>query len=123
MNGIIWVALGGAIGAAARYGTDAAAQRLLGGAPHWGTLVCNVLGSFLLGAVTGWAAGGAEGAMRGVLWVGFLGGFTTFSTASVEVVRLVRARRPAAAVGLALAMLALSLGAAVLGLAVGSWLG
>ena len=46
-----------------------------------------------------------------------------FDVNVLSAVRLVRAHRPAAAVGLALAMLALSLGAAVLGLAVGSWMG
>ena len=117
------VAAAGGLGAAARFMLDGALTVRLPRTLPTATLAINVLGSFLLGAVTGWAAGGAEGAMRGVLGVGFLGGFTTFSTASVEVVRLVRARRPAAAVGLALAMLALSLGAAVLGLAVGSWMG
>ena len=117
------VAAAGGLGAAARFMLDGALTVRLPRTLPTATLAINVLGSFLLGAVTGWAAGGAEGAVRGVLGVGFLGGFTTFSTASVEVVRLVRARRPAAAVGLALAMLALSLGAAVLGLAVGSWMG
>lgn len=113
------VAAAGGLGAAARFMLDGALTARLPRTLPTATLVVNVLGSFLLGAVTGWAAAGAVG----VLGVGFLGGFTTFSTASVEVVRLVRARRPVAAVGLALAMLALSLGAAVLGLAVGSWMG
>lgn len=114
------VAAAGGLGAAARFMLDGALTARLPRTLPTATLVVNVLGSFLLGAVTGWAAAGA---VRGVLGVGFLGGFTTFSTASVEVVRLMRARRPAAAAGLALAMLMLSLGAAVLGLAVGSWMG
>lgn len=117
------VAAAGGLGAAARFMLDGALTVRLPRTLPTATLVINVLGSFLLGAVTGWAAGGEAGAVRGVLGVGFLGGFTTFSTASVEAVRLVRAHRPAAAVGLALAMLVLSLGAAVLGLAVGSWSG
>ena len=54
-----------------------------------------------------------------VLGTGFLGGFTTFSTACVEVVRLVRAGRRRAAAGLALVMLGVSAAAAALGLTVG----
>ena len=54
-----------------------------------------------------------------VAGVGFLGGFTTFSTASVELVRLVRAERPRAAAVLAATMIGVSIAMAILGLTVG----
>ena len=61
--------------------------------------------------------------VRAVAGVGFLGGFTTFSTASVELVRLVRADRPWAALFLATAMVGVSVGAALVGLLVGGAVG
>jgi len=82
----------------------------------WATLSVNVLGSLAMGLVAGWLArsGGSE-TMRLLLAVGVLGGFTTFSAFSLEVVSLIERGEP----GLALTYLALSLGAGLLGL----WLG
>ena len=117
----VWVAVAGGLGAAARFMLDGALTARLSRSLPTATLVINLLGSFLLGLVTGGIDDGA--ALRAALGVGFLGGFTTFSTASVELVRLVRAERPAAAAALALTMLGLGVAAAVLGLAVGGWLG
>lgn len=123
----LWVALAGGLGAGARYVLDGLlTARRRGSGPAslpTATLTINVLGSFLLGVVTGWAGRGAASevteTVRAVAGVGFLGGFTTFSTASVELVRLVRAERPWGAVVLAVTMLALALAAAALGLALG----
>ncbi len=119
----LWVALAGGLGAGARFVADglltARSRRTLPVA----TLTINVLGSFLLGVIVGWVNNGGPEAVRAVAGVGFLGGFTTFSTASVELVRLVRADRPRAAVALAVAMVVLSVGAAVLGLALGGLAG
>lgn len=119
----LWVALAGGLGAGARFVLDglltAHGRRSLPTA----TLTINVLGSFLLGVVVGWAAHGGLELVRSVAGVGFLGGFTTFSTASVELVRLVRAERPLAAAGLALAMVGLSIAAGVLGLTLGRLVG
>ena len=117
------VALAGGLGAGARYVVDT----LITGHFHTrlpvATLTINVIGSFLLGALTGWA-GAVHPDVRHVLGVGFLGGFTTFSTASVELVRLVRADRAKAAIALALAMVVTSLLAAASGLALGAaWAG
>ncbi len=123
----LWVALAGGLGAGARFVLDglltARTRRALPTLPT-ATLTINVLGSFLLGVVAGWAGRGVAGlevaqTVSAVAGVGFLGGFTTFSTASVELVRLVRAERPWAAVVLAMTMLALALAAAALGLALG----
>ena len=115
----LWVALAGGVGAGVRFVLDG----LLTGrgirALPTATLIINVLGSFLLGVVTGWAGQHGQAIVGGVLGVGFLGGFTTFSTASVELVRLLRAERPWAAAALAVAMVAASVTMAVLGLFLG----
>ncbi len=114
----LWIALAGGTGAAARFVTDGELSgRLRPGLPV-ATLAINVTGSLLLGVVTGWAMAGGSPDVRAVLGTGFLGGFTTFSTASVELVRTVRAERPLAAVALGTAMLVLSLLAALLGLVI-----
>ena len=82
----LFVALGGAIGAWLRF----AAGRLAGSAAFpWATLGVNILGSFAMGLLAAWLAraGGSESA-RLLLGVGVLGGFTTFSAFSLEVVSL-----------------------------------
>ena len=109
------VALGGAVGAVARFVTVAAAVRLFGPAFPWGTLAVNVLGSFLMGALFVWLE--ARGLMRmaPLLMAGVLGGFTTFSAFSLDVLRLWEGGAPGAAAGYALASVGLSVGALVLG--------
>ena len=110
------VALFGGLGAVARFHADAAVARLHNLRMPLGTLSVNTLGSLLLGLISGWItfkSGAAQWAA--VLGTGFMGGFTTFSTASVEGVRLLRAGRPSAALvhaggGLAMALLAATLG-------------
>lgn len=82
----------------------------------WGIALVNVLGSFLLGVLTG----ALTGDPLLVLGVGLLGGFTTFSTASVDAVRLLLARKWGRALGAAIGVLALALIAATLGLCLGS---
>ena len=76
-----------------------------------GTVVVNVSGSLVLGMLVGWAMrhGGASEEVKAVLGTGFLGGYTTFSTASVEAARLVRGGRPTGALLHALLMVGLSL--------------
>lgn len=119
----LWVALAGGLGAAARFTLDGfLTQRNHRGLPI-ATLTINVLGSFLLGLLTGWAGHDGHELVRSIAGVGFLGGFTTFSTASVELVRLTRAERPLAASGLAVAMIMLSLTMCLLGLTLGQLVG
>jgi CrcB protein len=83
---IFWVALGSALGGAARYSLGGLIQRLAPGEFPLGTLVINVLGSLLLGFIVRYAmetpAVNAEA--RAFLTVGLCGGFTTFSTFSYE---------------------------------------
>lgn len=116
MTGLL-VALAGGAGAVARFVLDGVITSRGVTRLPLATLAINVTGSFLLGLLTGWG-GAVSPDVRHLVGVGLLGGFTTFSTASVELVRLVQAQRPRAAVALALLMLVASLVAAALGLAV-----
>jgi len=87
---ILLVAAGGALGAAARYGTYSLASRFLGIAFPFGTLMVNVLGSFAMGLVMAWVMNKAAFSeeMRLFLATGFLGAYTTFSTFSLDVWQL-----------------------------------
>lgn len=116
------VALAGGLGALARFHGDALIGRWSRARLPLGTLVINTLGSLVLGLATGWLlfrAGAPEPVA--VLGVGFCGGFTTFSTACIEGVRLVRDGRVVAAAVHAGGGLLLGVGAAALGLAVMTW--
>lgn len=88
----VYVAAGGAVGAVARYQLGRAVTHLTGagsGFP-WATLAANVLGCFAMGTLFGWLArhGGASESIRLLLGVGLLGGFTTFSAFSLEVLQM-----------------------------------
>ena len=79
---LVWVCLGGAAGTAARYGLASWVAQQLGGAFPLGTLLVNVIGSFLLGAVmqVGLSTDVLSLTARTALAVGLLGGFTTYSS-------------------------------------------
>jgi CrcB protein len=112
------VALAGGIGSAARLVVDGVARSVVRATWPVGTALINVLGSLLLGVVTGLAlAGTIDPTWRLVLGTGVLGGFTTFSTASVEAARMLLEGRWAAGLGYGLGMWAAALAAAALGLA------
>lgn len=116
------VAVAGGLGAALRFVLDGLiASRSRARLPV-ATLAINVLGSFLLGVLAGWSPV-LDADARRVLGVGLLGGFTTFSTASVELVLLVRDDRPVGAAVLAGAMVLAAVAAALVGLALGGALG
>lgn len=90
------VAVGGAFGAALRYQLGRSMTGWLGPAAMtafpWATLAVNALGSLLMGFLAGWLAfrGGAGGEqLRLLLGIGLLGGFTTFSAFSLELVLLI----------------------------------
>jgi CrcB protein len=116
----LWVAAGGAIGSAVRFGVGEWARRLpaLAAFP-WATLGINVAGSLALGAMAGWtlATPTASAQLRAFTIIGLLGGFTTFSTFAFEGVTLFQGGQPGRAVGYAVLSVILSLGAAALGLA------
>ncbi len=87
-------ALGGAFGTVARYLTVAAAARLLGPDLPWGTFAVNVTGSLAIGAlmaaISQWWGGSPE--LRVLLVTGVLGGFTTFSAFSFDILQLIERR-------------------------------
>ncbi len=93
---MIWLAVGagGALGAMARHGLNHLVhQRALGAAFPFGIFIINVAGSFAIGAVAGLLAGHRvelSYTARAFVIVGFLGGFTTFSSFSLDTLALVR---------------------------------
>ena len=84
---VFWVALGGALGASGRYLTGVWAVRLLGHGFPYGTLIVNVFGCFLMGALVEAAALklSLSQEMRAFLTTGVLGGFTTFSAFALDI--------------------------------------
>ena len=117
---IALLSVAGAVGAVCRFVLDGASRSRYPSDPR-GILLVNVSGSLLLGLVTGLVLfHGAPGELRTVLGSGFCGGYTTFSTASVDTVRLVQQGRARAALANALGTLLLTVGAAAAGLALAS---
>lgn len=116
-----WLALclAGGLGAVVRYLVDAVVNARVKSALPLGAMLVNVTGSLVLGLLTGLVAGGSVAWLR-VVGTGFLGGYTTFSTAMVESARLWREGRRRAACWHAALNLGLSLLAASSGLALGS---
>ncbi len=94
MFGTLLVGLGSAIGGVARYGCSLFFARLLGETFPWGTLFVNVSGSFIIGLFfTLTSAGGRlliSPDWRIFVTVGFCGGFTTFSSLSLQTLMLLR---------------------------------
>ena len=86
---LLLVMLGAAVGAPSRWLLDQAIHDRYGGVLPLGTLVINVSGSALLGAILGAAgAGSLPTAVVALAGAGFCGGFTTYSTFAFETVRL-----------------------------------
>ncbi len=118
------VAIGGAFGAALRYQMGRAMAAWLGPAAMtafpWATLAINALGSLLMGFLAGWLAlrgqGGGE-QVRLLLGVGLLGGFTTFSAFSLELVVLIERGQLAFAALYAFLSIALGITGLMAGLA------
>jgi fluoride exporter len=109
----------GGTGAVARYVIDAAVQRRVRRPTPFGTITVNVVGSFVLGVITGVVVHHHLSAdIERIVGVGFCGGLTTFSTASFETVRLFRERLPTAALNAAVGGVTLSCLAGAIGLAV-----
>lgn len=88
---ILWVAAGGALGSVARYLSMVALGSLIGTGFPWGTLFVNILGSAIMGilAELGALVWQPSPDFKLFLTVGILGGFTTFSTFSLDVALLV----------------------------------
>jgi CrcB protein len=90
----LWVALGSALGGVARFWCSGLAARLFGESFPWGTLIVNVVGSFIIGVFAALSA--TEGPflirpeIRIFVMVGLCGGFTTFSSFSLQTFSLWR---------------------------------
>ena len=91
MPTVLWVALGGAIGSAARFGVNVWSGRMLGMAFPWHTLIVNVVGCLAMGMLIELMAlrFNAGNDTRAFLTTGVLGGFTTFSAFSLDFALLV----------------------------------
>lgn len=91
MSHIVSVAVGGALGAVARYGLSGWVHTWTEESFPWGTLAVNVVGSFLLGAAFLYLdRGGFSPELRHFATIGLLGAFTTFSTFTFETVMLLQ---------------------------------
>lgn len=111
---LLSVAAGGAIGAILRYGAGLVVVRLWGSGFPWATLCVNVLGSFLIGL----AAGALAARFGPFVTIGILGSFTTFSTFSLDALRLLEAGR----LGAGLLYIGGTLGLCLCMVALGAWL-
>jgi CrcB protein len=118
---LLQVALGGAAGSSARYLTGVVAVRLLGAGFPWGTLIVNLLGSFLMGALVVVLGHLSANRLAPLLMTGFLGGFTTFSAFSLDAVAMWQGGRPGHAAAYVAASVGLGLAALLLGLALARW--
>lgn len=89
---IFYVAVGSALGGVSRYLLGGLIQRLLDATFPVGTLVINISGSFLLGAIVRYAVETPTltPEVRALLTIGFCGGYTTFSTFSYETVAMLK---------------------------------
>ena len=116
---VVLVAVGGAIGSVARYACTGLVDRALGGSFPWGTLLVNVVGSFVIGVAAALAV--PEGRLflpantRLFLMFGICGGFTTFSSFSLQTLDLLRSGAVLRASINIAASLLLCIGAAALG--------
>jgi CrcB protein len=115
----IWIAVGSALGGVARYALTGAVPRYLGATFPWGTLAVNILGSALIGFFA--TLTGPDGKwlltprVRQFVMIGIFGGFTTFSSFSLETLNLAREGETARAVW--------NVGASVVCCLVAVWLG
>ena len=116
MERLLWICLAGAAGTGARYLVALWAAQRLGSVFPYGTLIVNLAGCFVIAAMMhaalllGWSP-----TLRAALTIGFLGGFTTYSSFNYETMQLLEEGAPATAL--------LNVGATFVGGFVAGWLG
>ncbi len=116
MERFLWICLAGAAGTGARYWIAVWAAHRLGSVFPYGTLIVNLIGCFVISAMMyaaltlGWSP-----TVRTAVTIGFLGGFTTYSSFNYETMRLFEESAPAAA--------AVNLAVTILGGLAAGWLG
>jgi len=115
------VALGGALGASARYGVGTLMLRLLGPTFPWATLTVNVVGSLAMGLLIEALAlkYSISPELRVMLVTGFLGGFTTFSAFSLDTANMIERHAYGPAAAYVIASVLLSVGALFAGMIIG----
>jgi len=118
MSGVLYVALGGALGASSRHLLGMGALKAFGPDYPYGTMIANVLGGFLMGLLAGWLALKVSGGenLRLFLGVGLLGGFTTFSAFSLDAVLMYERKAYGALLSYVGGSVVLSIGALMMGL-------
>ncbi|NEB74316.1 fluoride efflux transporter CrcB [Streptomyces sp. SID14478] len=118
MSDFLLVALGGAVGAPLRYLTDRAVQSRHDTVFPWGTFSANVIGSLILGTLTGAALSGTAGhTVQLLLGTGLCGALTTYSTFSYETLRLAESGAKFFAAANVVVSIAAGLGAVFVGVA------
>ncbi|RBP64220.1 camphor resistance protein CrcB [Brevibacterium sanguinis] len=117
MSVLLALSLAGGLGAAVRFLLDEAIRSRLSSTFPWATFVINLTGSFALGILL--STTHLDPLWVRILGTGLLGGYTTLSTASVDVVRLLLARRPGQAAVYGLGGLAIIVLAAIAGILLG----
>jgi CrcB protein len=115
---LLLVIVGGAIGAPLRYLADRAVQSRHDTAFPWGTFTVNVVGSLILGLITGAVAGGASPQVQLAVGTGFCGALTTYSTFSYETLRLLEDDARLFAAANVVVSIVAGLGSAFLGVAI-----
>lgn len=89
MNSLIYIALGGGLGAVCRHLVGQASYRSFGDSFPYGTMAVNIIGSLFMGLLIGWLLSRDGGDnLKLFLATGFLGGFTTFSAFSLDAINL-----------------------------------
>jgi CrcB protein len=110
------IALGGAIGAMLRYGVVLSSAHILGSGFPMGTMIVNVTGSFIMGIMAILLMERMQGsALIPFVMVGILGGFTTFSSFSLDAMILLEKGKMAAAAGYVFGSVGLSITALFMG--------
>jgi CrcB protein len=126
MTGQLWVALGSALGGMARYGVSGAVARRIGETFPWGILVVNISGCFVIGVFAAVIAPGGALAgsltVRQLVLIGLCGGYTTFSSFSLQTLALARDGEWGRALGNIAASVALCLLAVWAGFAAGTFI-
>lgn len=119
MQSYFWIAIGSALGGMARFWCSGVAARVFGETFPWGTLIVNVVGSFIIGFFA--VVSGPDGRLmigsvpRQFVMVGLCGGYTTFSSFSLQTLNLLQDREYLYA--------SLNIGASVLACLLAVWFG
>ena len=120
----VWVSIGGALGSLARYGVATGAAAVWGTAFPFGTLIVNVVGSFLISVImtVSLGSGVISPTARLFLTTGIMGGFTTYSSFNFDTLRLAQSNAYGLA-GLNIAVTVVGcLAAGFAGVVLGRWL-